>query len=241
MNENTILKNFSKKAKFLLLYILILIMVLFVIIIFTYINLNTSKSNIDSDTSLDSNLSTDLNIIDTNYTEPELEIVYAGDPEDCGNNFNCFKRYSGDCKSNSRFVFEEKIETEDRIFTRVTEYKIFGVEYIYCKVNFKVSDVNVEYKDSYVNTLKQEGMDDLNISSTLSLESNLIREDIGKTGYCYYNTPQELINYLDKLETNTLTGGVSCFIIEDGSEVCSSSGDMVNNSCGGDYFFIDYK
>jgi len=248
MNETKILKNLTKKAKFLLLYDIILVMILFVLIIFAYINPNfyNYKNNDDYILSIDSNIVVDQNNAldinqDANIVEPPLEIVYAGEPNDCGNNFECFKRYSGDCNSNSRFVYTDKIETEDKVFTRVTEYKIEGIEYIYCKVNLSVFDVNVEYKDNYINTLKEEGMDDANISTTLKNESNLIKEDIGKSGYCYYDTPQALIDYLNKLETNTFSGGVSCSLLEDGSPTCTSFGDMVPNACGGNYFFIDYK
>jgi hypothetical protein len=248
MDENTILKNFSKKAKFFLLYDIILIMILFVLIIFAYLSPNfyNSNQNDDLDNSIDLNLIVDSNSgintsLDVNVPELVLEIVYAGDSKNCGDNINCFKTYSADCNKDSRFVFIDEIKTEDRIFTRTTEYTIFGIEYIYCKVNVSISDLNVEYKETYKTKLKEDGIDDSNISSSLLAENNTIKKNISKNGYCYYSTPQDLIDYLDKLDQNKLEGGINCFYADDNSAVCSSSGDWSNITCGGDYFFIDYN
>ncbi len=67
------------------------------------------------------------------------------------------------------------------------------------------------------------------------------KEDIKTEGTCYFNTPQSLLDYLDLKEKGTFNGSVDCFYLEDNSIVCSSSGDMINNSCEGAYFMLQYK
>jgi hypothetical protein len=231
MDENTTLEKVSKKSKFLWLYILVIVIILVLIVLFVFVKTN-KDSNPSDNIMADLN---DLNIIeDSNFLEDEnivspedtnvIEIIEIENPENCGTNLNCFKQYAAECKEGARFLFTDVISTENKSFTRTTEYTINGIEYIYCKVNLSLYDINVEIT----------GEDDFN-------ESMVSKEDIGTDGTCYFETPQSLIDYLDKKDTNTFSGSVDCFYLDDNSTVCSSTGDMVNNSCEGDYFMLEYE
>lgn len=228
MDENTTLVNVSKKSKFLWLYVIIIIIILILIVLFVFVRTNDVSLN-DQTTSQTPDGFVDNNslIIDNNsaFTEEiPFEIIYAENPENCGTNINCFKEYSAACKEGSRFLFTDTIETENKLFTRTTEYTIKGIEYIYCKVSLSLYDINVEIT----------GEDNFN-------ESMVSKEDIGTAGTCYFNTPQALLDYLDLKEKDAFNGSVDCFYLDDNSTVCSSTGDMVNNSCEGPYFMLQYK
>jgi len=227
MDEKTTLERVSKKSKFLWIYVMIIIILLILIVLFVFVKSN--KAPIEYPLITDgNNVVVDNNILDENTNlavdENIVQIITVLDPENCGTNLDCFKQYAGECKEGSRFLFTDVIETENKKFTRTTEYQINGIEYIYCSVNLSLYDLNVEVT----------GEDDHN-------ESMVSKEDVGTEGICYFDTPQELINYLDKKDSNTFNGSVDCFYLDDNSIACSSTGDMVNNSCQGSYFMLEYE
>ena len=185
MDENTTLEKVSKKSKFLWLYIIIIVIILVLIVLFVFVKTNKdSINNSLEDDLIDLNIDSNL-LEDENIVSPEdlniIEIIEIENPENCGTNLNCFKQYAAECKSGSRFLFTDVITTENKSFTRTTEYTINGIEYIYCKVNLSLYDINIEII----------GENDFN-------ESMVSKEDIGTEGTCYFETPQSLLDYLDK-------------------------------------------
>jgi len=222
MDEKKTFIKVSKKSKFLWLYIMIIISLLILVVLFVFMN-NSSEVIIDDDL-YDSNLS-DENLIDDQNLIEEIPsfVVTVDDPENCGNNLTCFKEYASACEE-SRFLYTDVIETEYKVFTRTTEYNIVGIEHIYCKVNLSLYDIEVELKGSE---------DNYN-------ESMVSKEDIGTQGTCYYESPQAILDYFDLKEKGTFDGSVDCFYLEDESIVCASRGDMINNTCEGPFFMLQY-
>lgn len=224
MDEKNVLSKVSKKSKFLWLYIMIIISILILIVIFVFMQTSSQEDmfDVNGNFPLDENLIDDQELVEEEIPFFEIKV---DDPENCGNNMTCFREYSSSCMEGARFLFTETIDSEYKVFTRTTEYVIQGIENIYCKVNLSLYDIEVELKG-----------DEDNYN-----ESVVSKEDIGVQGTCYFQSPQSLLDYLEMKENKTFNGSVDCFYLEDKSIVCSSSGDMINNTCEGPYFMLQYE